>query len=151
MSVSAWLKWAGSNGTWQGVVSNRSIVGATTANFYIEIRQDNGNLQIGGIPGAGDVQVAPLPTGQWAHMVITARDGEVVIYINGEVLNTNTAAQAVYRNRSGSHRRLKPDTTSGKLLSLFNGVMDDVQIFNYALAVPRLLICITRFWKRRPV
>jgi len=135
MSVSAWLKWAGSNGTWQGVVSNRSIVGATTANFYIEIRQDNGNLQIGGIPGAGDVQVAPLPIGQWAHMVITARAGAVVIYINGEALNTNTAAQAVYQNivpvRIGALNR---DTTSGNLLSLFNGVMDDVQIYNYALS-----------------
>jgi hypothetical protein len=134
VSVSAWLNWAGSNGTWQGVVSNRSAVGAANANFYIEIRQDNGNLQIGGIPGAGDVQVAPLPIGQWAHMAITARAGEVVIYINGQARNTNTSAQSVLRNivpvRIGALNR----SAEGQLLSTFNGVMDDVQIFNYTLS-----------------
>lgn len=135
VSISGWLKWAGSNGAWQGVVSNRSAVGAATANFYIEIRQDNGRLQVGGIPGSGDVQVAPLPVGEWAHMAVTARAGEVTVYINGMPLNTSTSAQAVYQNvvpvRIGA---LDRNATSGNLLSPYNGAMDDIRIFNYALS-----------------
>jgi len=133
-TVSAWVNWAGPDGGWQGLVSNRRQVGMGYANYYIEIRQDNGNLQIGGIVGMGDLQVSPLPIGEWVHVAITAKAGEVVIYLNGEAANRSTAGQAVPQNIVPLYiGALNRDTDSGALLSTFNGYLDDVQIFNYAL------------------
>ena len=55
MTISAWVKWSGANGAWQGIVSNR--ITPTDGNFYIEIRQDNGNVQIGSpVFTAGDLR-----------------------------------------------------------------------------------------------
>jgi len=135
ITVSAWLNWAGTNGSWQGVVSNRVAAPPAANNFYIEIRQDNANLQIGGVPGVGDLQIPPLPVSEWVQLAITAQAGEVVIYVNGEALNTNTAGQAVAQNVVPLYvGALGRNTSSGTLLNPFNGVMDDVQIYNYALS-----------------
>ncbi|HOK67365.1 MAG TPA: immunoglobulin domain-containing protein [Anaerohalosphaeraceae bacterium] len=135
-TVSVWINWAGPNGAWQGIVANRQRTDSSfVANYYIEIRQDNGRLQIGGVPGVGDLQIDPLPIGQWVHLVITAKAGEVVMYLNGQVANRSTAGQAVpqalYPVYFGTLGR---DLTTGALLSPFNGYLDDIQIYNYALS-----------------
>jgi hypothetical protein len=135
-TVSAWLNWAGPNTAWQGVVANRLRTDTGfVANYYIEIRQDNGRLQIGGLPGVGDLQIDPLPIGEWVHLAITAKAGEVVMYLNGQVVNQSTAGQAVpqilYPVYFGALGR---DLATGTLLSAFNGYLDDIQIFNYALS-----------------
>jgi len=134
VTISAWTNWAGPNSRWQGVVSNR--VGAPPAahNFFIEIRNDNGRLQVGGIPGAGDVQVSPLPVDEWAHLAITIRAGEIVIYRNGMPLATNTAGQAVPQNLVPLFiGALNRDAAEIALLNPFHGVLDDVRIYNYAM------------------
>lgn len=134
ITVSAWLNWAGTNGNWQGVVSNRVAAPPATYNFYVEIRQDNGNLQIGGIPGVGDLQIPPLPVGEWVHLAITVHAGEVVIYLNGEALAANTAGQAVTQNLAPLYIGALNRNVNGTVVSIFNGVLDDVQIYNYALS-----------------
>jgi hypothetical protein len=127
ITVSAWLKWAGTNGAWQGIVSNR--VSPSDGNFYIEIRQDNGNVQIGS-PGGTDLIAGNLPVGEWTHVAVTASAAGRTIYFNGLPVITRTPAnpitQLVVPLYFGALGR---GTT---LNSPFNGVMDDIRIFNYA-------------------
>jgi hypothetical protein len=132
-TFSAWVKWNGPNGAWQGVLANR--VTPAEANFYIEIRQDNGNIQIGSPHfGSGDLVGTNLPVGQWAHLVVTAdRPLGVIIYINGMPVASRVPARdipyAVLPLYVGSLGR----TVSGALNNPFNGAFDDVRIFNYAM------------------
>jgi len=131
-TFSAWVKWNGANGSWQGVLANR--VSPTEANFYIEIRQDNGNIQIGSPHfGNGDIIGKNLPVGQWAHVVVAAdRALGVIIYVDGIPVASRVPARdipyALLPLYVGSLGR----TASGSLNNPFNGVFDDVRIFNTA-------------------
>lgn len=135
-TISAWLNWAGPNGAWQGILANRLRTDTGfVANYYVEIRQDNGRLQIGGLPGVGDLQIDPLPVGQWVHLAITAKSGQVVMYLNGQPVNQSTAGQAVPQTLYPVYfGALGRDPVTGILLSPFNGYLDDIQVYNYALS-----------------
>jgi len=70
-----------------------------------------------------------LPTSGWIYLVGTYKDGDVDIYIN-------TESQTVYDNMEGTI-----DTSTNNLLIgkretssyyYFNGIIDDVRIYNYA-------------------
>jgi hypothetical protein len=131
-TLSAWVKWAGTNGAWQGILSNRIV--STQANFYIEIRQDNGNVQIGApYFDAGNLVGPNLPVGQWAHLAVTAGSEGFVIYINGMPVAQRIPARAINQDIYPLFiAALNRNTTTGLLASPFNGIMDDVQIYNYA-------------------
>lgn len=129
MTVSAWLKWAGPNGGWQGIVSNR--VNPTNGNFYIEIRQDNGNVQIGS-PNGTDLIAGNLPVGEWTHVVVTASDSGRIIYFNGLPVITRIPANPITQLVVPMYVGALGRSTTGTLSSPFNGVMDDVRIYNYA-------------------
>jgi hypothetical protein len=132
VTVSAWVKWAGPNGAWQGVVSNR--VTPTNGNFFLEIRNDNSNIQIGSPAFAsGALQGPNLPVGQWAHLAVTTSTSGVVIYINGIAVATRSPASAIGASVAPMYLgALGRDAVSGVLNSLFNGAIDDVRIYNYA-------------------
>jgi hypothetical protein len=131
-TLSAWVKWAGTNGAWQGILSNRII--SSQANFYIEIRQDNGNVQIGApYFGSGDLIGPNLPVGQWAHLAVTAAPAGFVIYINGMPVAQRIPARAINQDIYPLFvAALNRNATTGFLASPFNGIMDDVRIYNYA-------------------
>lgn len=129
ITVSAWLKWAGPNGAWQGIVSNR--VDPTNGNFFIEIRQDNGNVQIGS-PGGTDLIAGNLPIGQWTHVVVTASAAGRNIYMNGLPVITRSPANPITQLVVPMYFGALGRSAAGTLTSPFNGVIDDVQIFNYA-------------------
>jgi hypothetical protein len=131
-TLSAWVKWAGANGAWQGILSNRII--SSQANFYIEIRQDNGNVQIGApYFGAGDLVGPNLPVGQWAHLAVTAAPEGFVIYINGMPVAQRIPARAINQDIYPLFiAALNRNASTGLLASPFNGIMDDVRIYNYA-------------------
>lgn len=132
ISVSAWVKWAGANGRWQGIVSNR--VGPANGNFYIEIRVDNGNVQLNA-PNFTELQAEPLPIGEWTHVMVTSGLDGHTIYFNGVIkaqrISGNTIAQSISPVTIGA---LQPDGVTGELLNPFNGVMDEIKTFNYSLS-----------------
>jgi hypothetical protein len=129
ITVSAWVKWAGTNGAWQGIVSNR--VDPSNGNFYIEIRQDNGNVQIGS-PGGTDLIAGNLPVGQWTHLAVTASSSDRIIYINGTPAITRSPANPITQLVVPMYVGALGRSTAGTLSSPFNGVIDDVRIYNYA-------------------
>lgn len=131
-SFSAWVKWAGPNGAWQGVVSNR--VSPAEANFYCEIRQDNGNIQLGApYFAAGDLQAGNLPVDQWTHLAVVAGEDGFVIYINGISVADRIPARTITQNVLPLYLgALGRSATTGTLTSPFNGIIDDVRIYNYA-------------------
>ena len=131
VTVSAWVKWNGPNGAWQGIVSNR--VTPTDGNFYFEIRQDNGNVQFAG-PNFNLLESVNLPVGQWTHLAVTACTEGIVIYMDGlpvasrfPAMNASIGEKVVPMFIAALGR---PDGLT--LASPFNGVIDDVRIYNFA-------------------
>jgi len=129
VTVSAWVKWAGPNGAWQGIVSNR--VDPSNGNFYIEIRQDNGNVQIGS-PGGTDLIAGNLPIGEWTHVAVTASSGGRIIYFNGMPVITRSPTNPINQLAVPMYVGALGRSSAGTLSSPFHGVMDDVRIYNYA-------------------
>lgn len=71
--------------------------------------------------------------GVWNHVVITIRDGAQALFLNGEKV-----AEGNRRNSSSSARifigTMSSDGNSPRDVSLFNGVIDDVRVYNRALS-----------------
>jgi hypothetical protein len=120
------------NGSWQGVLANR--VNPTQANFYIEIRQDNGNIQIGSPHfGSGDLIGTNLAVGQWTHVAVSAGySSGVIIYIDGVPVASRVPARDIPFEVLPVYVGSLGRTAAGILNNPFNGVFDDVRIFNTA-------------------
>jgi hypothetical protein len=131
-TLSAWVKWSGPNGGWQGILANR--VSPSQANFYIEIRQDNGNVQLGSPHfGSGDLQGSNLPVGQWAHLAVTGGYGiGINIYIDGMLAASRTPARDIPFEVLPVYVGALGRTAAGVLNNPFNGAFDDVRLFNTA-------------------
>ena len=129
VTISAWVKWAGTNGSWQGIVSNRVTPGE--GNFYFEI-QPGGSVQFN-TPAISELVAPSLPVGQWTHLAATASTAGIVIYVNGQrVAGREPAASASIGENSVPMYIGALQRNNGILASPFNGVLDDVRIYNYA-------------------
>ena len=130
ITASAWVKWAGNNTSFQGVVSNRTLNTAAQANFTIEIRPNN-NIQLYW-PGLTALEAAPLPVGEWAHVAATAGSDGLAFYVNGELAASRTGSFTVRQNDVGVCIGAIQRSDTGRMLNPLNGAIDDVRLFNYA-------------------
>ena len=128
LTISLWAKWSVSGGV-QGLVCSRNEF-TTPNNFFFEITVA-GNVQANA-PGYNPFGAA-MPMDQWVHLVLTSSaDGVGVIYIDGiEAARSNSYRVSandvpVYIGAAGQGE-------AGTLYDLFNGVLDDIQIYNYAM------------------
>jgi hypothetical protein len=128
VTVSAWVKWAGTNGAWQGIVSNRNT--PADGNFYFEM-QPGGAVQFN-TPYITELVAPGLPVDQWTHVAVTAGADGIVISFDGQPVATRPTVPAITELGVplyiGALQR-----NEGVLASPFNGVLDDVRIYNYAM------------------
>jgi hypothetical protein len=97
---------------------------STTTGYRLSTR-DNGTLwcDIGNWNSSvGSKGVVPYSAGIWQHLVCQRSNGIMKIYVNG-VLKNSSAGTTV-----------PIDATSALLIGQFNGIMDDVKIYNHALS-----------------
>lgn len=73
----------------------------------------------------------PVDTGTWCHIVATySKETDVgVLYINGEIVNQNSATDALTSNNGTFFMGLRGDTAA-----TFKGKLDEVRIYNRALS-----------------
>jgi len=133
-SVSVWLKWNETKGPtpWNTVFCKRDGWGFDAMQYTVIVLKDD-NWDGGVImecPDGGWVGTEDglIEAGQWYHLVVTYADNTVEIYVNGqlEARNANftkgTKDNATFwigRNEEANQ--------------LFDGVLDDFRVYNYAL------------------
>jgi hypothetical protein len=145
ITVSAWVKWAGANGAYQGIVCKRynGNESGAASDFSWYMYQGSTNMVIyPEYPAwAGDqltVTGGVLPVGEWTHLAFTVSPtdpNDLVLYINGEiaavddsfVLGTKDADPFVVGATDAD-----PVTKAATLA--FNGILDDVRVYNYAMS-----------------
>jgi plastocyanin len=130
ITISLWAKWTGSNGDWQGLISKRNTWAADTMMWQVEATQGSGVLDF---KNAGsDVSSPALPTGQWEHVAITFDGTTATIYRNGVSAASGTFA---FSNKTDANLMIgaSEKTDAGVVGFTFNGALDEIQIYNYAM------------------
>ncbi len=138
ITVSLWAKWDGLTDQWQGLVGKADSWDANDMMWLLQANIDDGRLGFfrqGSYPYSGD---AFLPVGEWSHVAATFDGSTMVFYVDGAEtgrgdfsFGSDTEAHVVFGAcyRYGSNG--------------FNGALDDVRIYNYALSADevRWLLC----------
>jgi hypothetical protein len=128
VTMCAWVNpTVGSVAAWQGIMAKR------TASYSYGINLVKGNFQIY-TSGASGIQsfAYDLPAGQWVHIATTMSKNPTQLYVNGELFGGAGKGAgggvALAANGLGIG-------ASGTIGEFFNGIVDDVAIFNTVLTV----------------
>jgi hypothetical protein len=129
-TFAGWVYWNG-GGAWQRIFD---FGNNTTEYMFLTPNSGSGTLRFAittnGNGGEQIIQTSPLPTGQWQHVAITRNGTTLKLFTNGVLAATSTAtiAPAIFNpalNYLGKSQWPDPP---------FNGRLDEVYIYNYALS-----------------
>ena len=131
-TIAAWVYWNG-GGAWQRIFD----FGNDTTNYmFLTPSSGNGTLRFAITTNGGGaeqiLETSPLPVGQWRHVAVTRNGNIARLYTNGVVAasrtNLVTIAPASFNpalNFLGASQYPDP---------LFNGRLDELFVYNYALS-----------------
>jgi hypothetical protein len=141
-TIAVWVNWDG-GGAWQRIFD---FGNDTTQNMFLTPVSGSGTLRFAITTNGGGaeqiLQTSPLPVGQWQHVAITRNGNAARLYTNGVLAVTNiiNIAPASFNpvlNYLGKSQYPDP---------LFNGRLDELYIYNYALSDAE----ITRLMNNQP-
>ena len=130
ITVAAWVKWDGGN-DWQRIfdfgnntTEYMCLTPLTTRDtlcFAISVTSNDSGQQL--------LEADPLPTDQWVHVAVTL-DGDIgTMYVNGEVVDSET----ITLNPTDFYPLYNYIGKSNWNDPLLSGKVDDFRIYNYAL------------------
>lgn len=129
ITLSTWVYWRGGN-QWQRIFD---FGNNTNQYLFLTPRSGNNTLRFAIKNGGGEqtVQTSQLAANKWVHVAVTLGGGSAKLYVDGELKATN------------SNVTLKPSDFApsvnyiGKSQwpdPLYNGMIDEFRIYNYALS-----------------
>ena len=129
LTVSLWAKWDGTSG-WQGLIAKRNSWAADGMMWQLEVASGSGNVDFKNT--AYTVSSPPLPVDEWAHVVVTFDGQTATIYRQGL-----SAAEGdfAFQEKLDANFVIGASevTDEGQVEWTFNGALDDVKIYNYAM------------------
>jgi len=134
MSISAWIN-ASSLSTYLGIVSCQ-YTSASYDGFSLRLSDTSSNkIQFAVKPIYGSTKsvnsTSTITTGQWYHLVVTYDGANIKLYFNGSLESSTTMTENIDYT-DGSRNTLIGSLYTSALY--FNGQIDAVAIFNYALS-----------------
>ena len=128
-TYSAWVKTSST-----GTVANSNTIVARINNasphqgFALTVgRNTSGKLSY--YSGAWRNSVASVNDGKWNHVLVTHKNSEVIMYINGEVDSVHSSSSPTSSSESFYVGRERPGANR-----FFDGSIDNVRIYNRALS-----------------
>jgi len=144
LGLALWVKWAGSNGLYQGLISQRQ----GTMYWWTELSTDAGQLRFKSntSPQSNLYLTSPhLIEDEWTHYACShdAAAGTGAVYLNGEERLTGS-----WSLPSGNFSNLNVgigvvNTADG--LGTFNGILDEVMIFDRPLSAEDVAAAMSGF------
>ncbi|MGM0876529.1 MAG: LamG-like jellyroll fold domain-containing protein [Bacillota bacterium] len=134
MTVATWVKWNGGS-NWQRIFD----FGNNTSEYLFLTPKSGSNTLRFAIKNGGVEQIvdtSPLPVNEWVHVAVTLGNNTAKLYVNGEEV------------KSANGITIKPSDFQptinyiGKSMwpdPLFNGMLDEFSIFNYALSADQIM------------
>ncbi|MBN1817032.1 MAG: hypothetical protein JW828_06700 [Sedimentisphaerales bacterium] len=129
LTLSLWARWNGLSGSYQGLIGKRDTWGPSSMMWHIELNVDTGVLSFardGSYPDSGG---RVLPEGEWTHVAVIFDGTTATTFINGVA-----AGFGPFSFGSKTDARIVFGAVEGGGGNPFNGSIDDVRIYNYALA-----------------
>jgi len=131
MTFCGWVYWNGGN-SWQRIFD---FGNGEDSYFFLTPANVNGKLTFE-IKANGKTQTvnaqSGLATGSWKHVAVTMQTGQVVVYVDGQVAVSSNSVTISPSEVAGVCNYL--GRSQFVVDALFNGMLDDVQIYNYALS-----------------
>lgn len=129
-TIAAWVNWDG-GGAWQRIFD----FGNGTAQYlFLTPSSGSGTLRFaiknGGVEQI--VETSALPTGQWRHVAITLSGTTARLYVDGVIVRANNAMSITPASIKPRSNFVGKSQFSAD--PLFNGRVDEMFLFNYALA-----------------
>jgi hypothetical protein len=134
-TIAAWVNWDGGN-AWQRIFD---FGNDTTQYMFLTPGSGSGTLRFAITTNGGGaeqiLQTAPAPVGQWLHVAVTRNANSARLYTNGVLAaaGTVTIPPAVFNpalNYLGKSQYAADP--------LFNGRLDEVYVYNYALSAAEI-------------
>ena len=135
LTISLWAKWAGQlePPTYQGLLAKRNAWGDENMMWQLEIEDSSGSLSYkNGINNSVDIG-GVLPVDQWTHLVISVDNDQVTTYRNGIKIASGTVPFSSNVDANLVIGAVEK-TDEGLFNSIFNGALDDIRIYNYAIS-----------------
>ena len=134
-TVALWAKVAGGSGTWRSPLTSRSEPPLAGYNLYAST-SDTWQFWTADPIGWLSIGSTAVVEGEWVFLVATydARTLEKILYVNGVAAAQTTLSEAL--NLNPASNLLKIGGGGGgdaSLCCIFNGLIDDVKIWNYAI------------------
>lgn len=133
LSVSAWIKWAGTSvSSFGSIVSNARDCCATYNGVHIQVNRSNSYIHGKFWYGSSNSSISygTAPVGEWTHVAMTYNGATKALYVNGQLVDSGsftqvlgTPAYTVQIGRGGWSNSYS-----------FGGDMDDVRIYDYGLS-----------------
>jgi hypothetical protein len=125
ITVEAWINILGLTGDFQAIVSSTG-----TGVVHFQAFQGGGINVVYGSPGSGALPIiAPNPNTGWRHVVMTSKPGEQKLYVDGNLVGSDTAA--VNQISAATSIRIGSGFSNGRF---FDGLIDEVAIYRTALS-----------------
>ncbi len=134
-TVALWAKVEGGSGTWRSPLTSRSEPPTTGYNLYAST-SDTWQFWTGANDGWYSTGSTAVVEGEWVFLVATydARTLEKILYVNGVAAGQVTLSAAINLNPAPNLLKIGGggggDPVPGVI---FNGLIDDVKIWNYAI------------------
>jgi hypothetical protein len=134
ITVSCWVNWTGprGSGTYQGIVGKANGWGTTNKWSW---RTDNNNANLRWFRNAiWGPDITLTNDTQWQFLCMTVANNTATAYINGEPIGSTA-----FTFGSGNNDPVWIGTAENNMGRWFNGAMDDLRIFNYALTFEEVI------------
>lgn len=125
ITVEAWINILGLTGNFQAIVSSTG-----SGVVHLQAYDSGGINVVYGSPGSGNLPIiAPNPNTGWRHVVVTSKPGEQKLYVDGNLVGSDTAA--VNQIEAAASIRIGSGFSNGRF---FEGLIDEVAIYRTALS-----------------
>lgn len=136
-TIAVWVNWDGGN-AWQRIFD---FGNDTTQYMFLTPGSGNATLRFAMTTNGGGaeqiIETAPLPVGQWEHVAVTRNGNVARLYTNGVL----AASSSVFTNTPAAINPALNYLGESQYLAdpFFNGRLDELYIFNYALSETEVL------------
>ncbi len=128
LTAIAWIKTTA--GEWAGVMSKRSVTTESNEGWVIATGLNGSSVQMEGI---GSVNNGAVDNDAWRMMVLSydPANGIMRYYLDGVIVNQSVSAAS--ENIPLNDQMLAFGSSSGQGSAFYNGLVDEVKVYNYAI------------------